>query len=283
MTEPTPDQAGLRDQIARDIAAADGRYVHLEPLADASYEQMADVALARVAPLLAAKDTENARLRADLLGRLNALAVLLWLPARKTDTGFYALCQLIDDRHTTTLRERDEARAEVDKLRADQGAVMAALKGLLPAPKATDAELFKIGDVVFAVARLVDRLRADLAEALEVAERTARDTGQRHPLADVQSGLTGLAAREATKPCGCLACDNRPIDPALGFRMPIMHLCPQCGNKRCPGAADHRNKCSGSNKPGQPGSLYEDPPKPRRHELINPAGLYTEPRDPGGA
>lgn len=35
-----------------------------------------------------------------------------------------------------------------------------------------------------------------------------------------------------------------------------MPLCPTCGNKRCPGAADHDNPCSGSNAPGQAGSNY---------------------------
>lgn len=37
-----------------------------------------------------------------------------------------------------------------------------------------------------------------------------------------------------------------------------MSLCPICGYKRCPGAADHENQCSGSNQPGQPGSLYAE-------------------------
>lgn len=32
--------------------------------------------------------------------------------------------------------------------------------------------------------------------------------------------------------------------------------CPVCGNKRCPRATDHRLECTGSNKPGQPGSVY---------------------------
>ncbi len=35
-----------------------------------------------------------------------------------------------------------------------------------------------------------------------------------------------------------------------------MILCPDCGNKRCPRASDHRNNCTNSNEPGQPGSIY---------------------------
>jgi len=30
----------------------------------------------------------------------------------------------------------------------------------------------------------------------------------------------------------------------------------KCGNKRCPCAAHHDNKCTGSNEPGQEGSRY---------------------------
>jgi hypothetical protein len=35
-----------------------------------------------------------------------------------------------------------------------------------------------------------------------------------------------------------------------------MILCRVCGNKRCPKATDHELKCTGSNKPGQEGSIY---------------------------
>lgn len=33
-------------------------------------------------------------------------------------------------------------------------------------------------------------------------------------------------------------------------------VCPTCGNKRCPKATWHDNPCSGSNEPGQVGSVY---------------------------
>lgn len=36
-----------------------------------------------------------------------------------------------------------------------------------------------------------------------------------------------------------------------------MFLCPECGNKRCPKATDHRLECTHSNEPGQPGSAYQ--------------------------
>ena len=42
--------------------------------------------------------------------------------------------------------------------------------------------------------------------------------------------------------------------PLSGSRMIV---CPECGNKRCPKASDHRLACTDSNQPGQPGSLYQ--------------------------
>lgn len=38
-------------------------------------------------------------------------------------------------------------------------------------------------------------------------------------------------------------------------------VCPECGNKRCPHANDHRNACTGSNEPGQEGSAYPAAPQ----------------------
>lgn len=38
-------------------------------------------------------------------------------------------------------------------------------------------------------------------------------------------------------------------------------VCPDCGNKRCPRANDHKNACTGSNEPGQEGSAYPVTPR----------------------
>lgn len=54
--------------------------------------------------------------------------------------------------------------------------------------------------------------------------------------------------------CPCAACVPTGTDP-FSFRAQV-HLCPHCGNKRCPGAVHHDRPCSGSNEPGQPGSFY---------------------------
>ena len=55
--------------------------------------------------------------------------------------------------------------------------------------------------------------------------------------------------------CWCHTC--RPV------KMNDMRfvVCPECGNKRCPHANDHRNACTGSNKPGQIGSAYPAAPQ----------------------
>lgn len=55
--------------------------------------------------------------------------------------------------------------------------------------------------------------------------------------------------------CWCHTC--RPVD-LNDMRFVV---CPDCGNKRCPRANDHRNACTGSNEPGQEGSAYPDTPR----------------------
>lgn len=54
--------------------------------------------------------------------------------------------------------------------------------------------------------------------------------------------------------CWCHTC--RPVT-ITDMRFVV---CPDCGNKRCPRANDHRKACSGSNEPGQVGSAYPTEP-----------------------
>jgi hypothetical protein len=53
--------------------------------------------------------------------------------------------------------------------------------------------------------------------------------------------------------CPCFRCIRERGEPQIyhGSRS-----C-SCGNKRCPHASDHRLVCTGSNAPGQKGSIYE--------------------------
>jgi hypothetical protein len=48
-----------------------------------------------------------------------------------------------------------------------------------------------------------------------------------------------------------------------GVMLDRMILCSECGNKRCPKASDHNFSCTGSNEPGQWGSIYTTPPTPQ--------------------
>lgn len=62
----------------------------------------------------------------------------------------------------------------------------------------------------------------------------------------------GLGAGDGAR-CWCHAC--RPVTYA-DMRMV---LCPDCGNKRCPKAQDHRNICSGSNDIAQDEPCRKNP------------------------
>lgn len=64
--------------------------------------------------------------------------------------------------------------------------------------------------------------------------------------------------------CECHRCiREKQLTGAELFGTPLplnackMILCSMCGNKRCPHASDHRLSCTGSNEPGQSGSVYE--------------------------
>ncbi|MCU2521151.1 hypothetical protein N8S40_01200 [Enterobacter hormaechei subsp. steigerwaltii] len=56
-----------------------------------------------------------------------------------------------------------------------------------------------------------------------------------------------------TPDCWCRTC--RPVT-VTDMRFVV---CPDCGNKRCPHANDHRNACTGSNEPGQEGGAHPAP------------------------
>ena len=83
-------------------------------------------------------------------------------------------------------------------------------------------------------------------------------------LNSVQSVVTmpgkWIPVSEQKPDCWCLTC--RPVT-LNDMRFVV---CPDCGNKRCPRANDHRNACTGSNEPGQEGSAYPAAPKEVRGE-----------------
>ncbi len=72
----------------------------------------------------------------------------------------------------------------------------------------------------------------------------------------------------ANPDCWCRTC--RPVD-LNDMRFVV---CPDCGNKRCPRANDHRNACTGSNEPGQEGSAYPAAPQSPGSEAATVPGKW---------
>lgn len=60
-----------------------------------------------------------------------------------------------------------------------------------------------------------------------------------------------VVPEDAVEGCECEHCLPQ------SFSNMRMILCATCGNKRCPHATHHKNACTGSNDPGQPGSAWE--------------------------
>ena len=59
--------------------------------------------------------------------------------------------------------------------------------------------------------------------------------------------------------CTCRRCiEEGDLRNEMGLPLSsgMMIVCPECGNKRCPKASDHRLTCTKSNQPGQAGSVY---------------------------
>ena len=105
---------------------------------------------------------------------------------------------------------------------------------------------------------------ADVAGLMDAADRYAlAQADPAHWRSALESALRlALVAREdkpdALSGCQCQTC--RPFSP-MDPKSIRMILCAICGNKRCPHATDHRNACTNSNEPGQPGSSYAAAPK----------------------
>lgn len=107
-----------------------------------------------------------------------------------------------------------------------------------------------LGWVKDAMRESYDACRADMLAA------APHDTPA---LNSVQSVVTAqgkwIPVSEQKPDCWCRTC--RPV--VLNDMRFV--VCPDCGNKRCPRANDHRNACTGSNEPGQEGSAYPADPQ----------------------
>ena len=70
--------------------------------------------------------------------------------------------------------------------------------------------------------------------------------------------------------CGnCHACLVGVMENGYPVTMQRMIVCPDCGNKRCPKASNHRHQCTGSNEVGQYGSIYTAPRELSDEEILN--------------
>lgn len=73
---------------------------------------------------------------------------------------------------------------------------------------------------------------------------------------------------------------GEPADPGCGVCARCrpawrgMYLCATCGNKRCPHATDCRHACTGSNEPGQRGSMHTASRRPELLLTPEAAGEY---------
>lgn len=97
--------------------------------------------------------------------------------------------------------------------------------------------------------------RATMLQGAENAESTT--TIQTAPALDSSPKIAeSTSGKSPVIPdCSCRTC--RPVT----FTDSRFVVCPECGNKRCPHANDHRNTCTGSNDPGQEGSAYPAAPQ----------------------
>uniref|UniRef100_UPI003872AB11 hypothetical protein n=1 Tax=Enterobacter roggenkampii TaxID=1812935 RepID=UPI003872AB11 len=92
---------------------------------------------------------------------------------------------------------------------------------------------------------------------LHVNIRAAMLQGAEHDFREIVNSSTNNCREnaETSTKCWCRTC--RPVTIS-DMRFVV---CPECGNKRCPHAIDHRNACTGSNEPGQVGSAYPAAPQ----------------------
>jgi hypothetical protein len=108
----------------------------------------------------------------------------------------------------------------------------------------------------------------------EVMQIERSDDSGLHPVASAalfeidDEGKSVPLFQFKTKGCWCETC--RPIT----IHDQRFIVCPDCGNKRCPKANDHRNACTNSNEVGQPGSSWEQV-KPFAHTI--PEKVTTSP------
>lgn len=160
----------------------------------------------------------------------------------------------------TLVRPEDDERAEGAHW---SGWSCQALYAAPPAPVSVPtfeewcerSEQKPVGWVRDAMKEAYDGCRAAMLQGAENAE--SRCTIQTAPVLDSLPKIAESPSGNSPviPDCSCRTC--RPVT----FTDSRFVVCPECGNKRCPHANDHRNACTGSNEPGQEGSAYPAAPK----------------------
>ena len=89
----------------------------------------------------------------------------------------------------------------------------------------------------------------------EISELDTAKNGYILLVQDAKPNFKPAGNSPVTPDCWCRTC--RPVT-MNDMRFVV---CPECGNKRCPHANDHRYACSGSNAPCQEGSAYPAAPQ----------------------
>ncbi|UWC45378.1 hypothetical protein [Klebsiella aerogenes] len=108
------------------------------------------------------------------------------------------------------------------------------------------------------IRELVNQLRDIAIEyhgTQQLRERIARALRAAMLQAEPVTTANKLGNSPVIPDCWCRTC--RPV--VLNDMRFV--VCPDCGNKRCPRANDHRNSCTWSNVPGQEGSAYPAAPQ----------------------
>ncbi len=228
MTKSTITREQLIEKLKHRIAVTE-KYPHLE-------EAQIDSQIFKIA--LAAMDNEPVFTlevaRADYKGQKlgNHFGFITLDAARELKEGNYQLytaqpASVVPDDVLDALQKVARIRLDMNDFDGDRRGIADCL-----------------GDAEEALIEVVNRRAAMLAAA------------QQSPGSDPAT-VPGkwIPVSEQKPDCWCLTC--RPV--VLNDMRFV--VCPDCGNKRCPRANDHRNACTGSNEPGQEGSAYPDIPR----------------------
>lgn len=177
------------------------------------------------------------------------------------------------------IQRRAEQYAELEAMtqeeRAEYDANIEAFKAMLPQPVPVAYSDFESFWSSYIHPLAQDDELKDFAWDIWNACRAAILAAAKHDttaLNSVQSVVTVpgklIPVSEQKPDCWCLTC--RPV--VLNDMRFV--VCPDCGNKRCPRANDHRNACTGSNEPGQEGSAHPAAPQSPGNEPATVPGKW---------